>query len=121
MGKAPRNAKIAAYRRGFIAEYRAALSLLLSGHRILAMRYKTKAGEIDIVARKKNLVVFVEVKARKSQNDALFAVGGEAQRRIQAASLIWLSKQKDAPQLSRRYDIIAVTPWRWPTHFEDVF
>lgn len=117
-GKAQR---LKALRRGHVSEYLAALSLMLRGHRILAMRYKVKSGEIDIIARKGDLVSFIEVKARGSEQDAIFAVNGLTQTRIRNASLHWLQGQKDAGRLSWSYDIIAVRPWRWPRHFRDAF
>lgn len=110
-----------AERRGHASEYLAALYLLIRGYRILAFRYRTRLGEIDIVARRKTLVLFVEVKARGREGDAIDAVGYDTQRRIRAASDIWLSRRRDAHLLSCRYDIIAVLPWRWPRHFPDAF
>ncbi|KQY40687.1 YraN family protein [Rhizobium sp. Root483D2] len=110
-----------ALRRGALAEYRAALCLLLKGYRIVAFRYRTKLGEIDIIARKGNLVACVEVKARSSLEDSVFAVSDFAQRRIRAASDLWLGKQRDCAALSIRYDIIAVIPRRWPVHLPDAF
>lgn len=117
-GKARR---LKALRRGHVSEYLAALSLMLRGHRILAMRYKVKAGEIDIIARKGDLVSFIEVKARATAQDSIFAVNSLTQQRIRNASLHWLQGQKDAGALSYSYDIIAVRPWRWPQHFRDAF
>lgn len=110
-----------AERRGHVSEYLAALYLLFKGYRILAFRYRTRLGEVDIVARKKTLVLFVEVKARVRESDAIDAVGYDAQRRIKAASDIWLSRRRDAHLLSCRYDIVAVLPWRLPRHFPDAF
>lgn len=110
-----------AFMRGHVSEYCAALHLLLRGYRIVAMRYKAKSGEIDIIARKRDLVAFVEVKARRATEDAIFAVGGETQRRIRNASLFWLARQKDGARLSLRYDIVAVSPWGSATHFPDAF
>jgi putative endonuclease len=110
-----------ALRRGYFSEYLAALSLMLRGYRILAMRYKVKAGEIDIIARKGDLVSFIEVKARATSLDSVFAVSGLSQTRIRNASLHWLKTRADAGQLSYSYDIIAVRPWRWPEHFKDAF
>ncbi|MBX9454787.1 MAG: YraN family protein [Rhizobium sp.] len=110
-----------ALRRGLLSEYLAALSLVLSGHRILAMRYKVKAGEVDIIARKGDLVRFIEVKARATSLDSVFAVDGLTQSRIRNASLHWLQGRTDAGRLSLSYDIIAVRPWRWPEHFRDAF
>ena len=110
-----------ALRRGGFSEYLAALSLILRGYRILAMRYRVKAGEIDIIAKKGDLVSFIEVKARRTTDEAVFAVNGLTQSRIRNASLYWLKTQKDAGQLSLSYDIIAVRPWRWPEHFRDAY
>ena len=47
---------------------------MLKGYRILARRYRTPHGEIDIVARRQQLIAFVEVKARASLDDAAYAV-----------------------------------------------
>lgn len=115
----PRRRK--AFRRGHLAEYAAALYLLAKGYRILAIRFRTPCGEIDIVARRGDLVAFVEVKARRTVDDALFAVTATAGRRIRAASDIWLAGRPDAHRLSLRYDIVAVRPFRLPRHFEDAF
>ncbi|AYD03470.1 YraN family protein [Neorhizobium sp. NCHU2750] len=124
MGQGPegsRHRRQRAERRGHISEYLAALCLILKGYRILQLRYRTKLGEIDIIARRKTLIVFVEVKARAREADAIDAVGYETQRRIRASSDIWLSKRRDAHLLSCRYDIIAVLPGRLPRHFIDAF
>jgi putative endonuclease len=99
-----------AERRGHVAEYVAALLLLVKGYRILALRYRTKPGEIDLIARKGELVVFVEVKARIGEREAVDAVSFTAQRRIRAASDVWLSHRRDASRLSQRYDVVAVLP-----------
>ncbi|MCV9962354.1 YraN family protein [Pararhizobium sp. BT-229] len=117
----PDRKRLKALRRGSLAEYRAALALLVKGYRIVAFRYRTKLGEIDIIARKGNLIACVEVKARRSLDDSVFAVSDFAQRRIRAASDLWLAKQPDFAHLSIRYDIISVTPWSWPVHLSDAF
>lgn len=110
-----------AERRGHLAELIAAAFLLLKGYRIQALRYRTPLGEIDIIARKADLAVFIEVKSRSDRRTAIDAVGFETQRRIRAASDIWLARQSDATSLSSRFDIIAVSPRRWPAHFPDAF
>jgi putative endonuclease len=110
-----------AQRRGHVSEYLAAFYLLLKGYRILAIRYRTRLGEIDLIARKGNLVAFIEVKARASEALAIDAVGFDSQRRIRAASDLWIAKHRDGMQLSLRYDVVAVLPRRWPRHFPDAF
>ena len=110
-----------ALRRGWAAEYIAAVFLMLKGYRILALRYKTKLGEVDIIARKGDLAVFVEVKARADEMGAVNAVSYASQNRIRAASDLWLARQRDYAILSQRYDIVAVLPGKLPRHFPDAF
>ena len=114
-------AKHQALKKGRRGEWRAALALRVKGYRIVARNFRTKLGEIDIVARKGDLIAFVEVKARPSATEAIDAVSFEAQRRIANAADIWIGLQKDASRLSWRFDIVAVPPLRWPIHFEDAF
>ncbi|MBB3460857.1 YraN family protein [Rhizobium sp. BK377] len=110
-----------ALRRGAAAEYIAAIFLMLKGYRILALRHRTKLGEIDIIARKGDLAVFVEVKARADETGAVDAVSYASQKRIRAASDLWLARQRDYARLSQRYDIVAILPGRLPRHFPDAF
>ena len=111
----------AAEARGRRGETIAAWWLRLHGWRIVASRVRTPVGEVDLVARRGRTVAFVEVKARRDVDSAVFAVTGTAQHRIRAASDIWLSRQPDAHRLSLRYDIVAVLPWRIPKHLPDAF
>lgn len=114
---ARRNANL----KGHFAEYYAALYLLLKGYRIANMRYKTKIGEIDIIARKRNLAIYIEVKARADVQKGVDAVSYQSQTRIKNASDLWLAKQKNPHLISQRYDIIVIRPWQWPVHFLDAF
>jgi putative endonuclease len=110
-----------AWRRGHVSEYLAALFLLLKGYRVLSIRHRTPLGEIDIVARKGDLAIFVEVKARRLEQGAIDAVSYASQKRIRAASDLWLARQPDYAALSQRYDIVAILPGRWPRHFPGAF
>jgi putative endonuclease len=110
-----------AEKRGHRGEWLAAMALRLKGYRIVATRFKTKAGEVDIIARKKDLIIMVEVKARASLLEAMDAITPTAMRRIESAGDIWLAKQPDFARLSIRYDMVAVLPRKWPTHVERIF
>jgi len=66
--------------------------LALRGYHILARRYKTGSGEIDLIAKRNDFLVFIEVKARKSVDAAVEAVTPKARRRIERASKIFLSR-----------------------------
>lgn len=114
-------ARTSAYRRGHRGEWFAAVALMLKGYRIVARRYRTKLGEIDLIARRGDLVAIVEVKARPSLAEAMDAIGRESAHRIEAAADLWLVRQRDYARLSMRFDMVAVMPWRWPAHIEDVF
>ena len=116
-----RQSRQKARRRGQWSEFLAAMTLRLKGYRILARNHKTKLGEIDIIARKGDLIAIVEVKARADLQSSLDAVGYGASRRIEGAADLWLVKQSDAHLLSMRFDIVAVQPMRWPEHIEDAF
>ncbi|WFP77000.1 YraN family protein [Mesorhizobium sp. WSM4906] len=110
-----------AYRRGHRGEWLAAMALMLKGYRILARRHRTKLGEIDLIARRGDLVLFVEVKARRTLMEAMDAIAHASERRIEGAADLWLSRQPDYGRLSVRFDMVAVLPWRWPVHVENAF
>ena len=110
-----------AYRRGHRGEWLAAVALMLKGYRIIARRYRTRLGEIDLVARRGDLVLIVEVKARPTLTAAMEAIARESEHRIEGAADMWLSRQKDYGRLSVRFDMVAVLPWRWPVHMENAF
>lgn len=116
-----RPSRQAAERRGHRGEWLAAWYLRLKGYRIAAKRFKTKSGEVDIIARKGDLVLMIEVKARPTLLEAMDAVTTSSQRRIEAAGDIWLTRQKDFARLSVRYDLIAILPGKWPVHVERLF
>ena len=98
----PRPERVAAFQRGLSAESRAALLLIAKAYRILERRWKTPFGEIDIVARRRGVVVFVEVKARGSIDEAVEAVTNRTNGGI-------------------RFDVIVVTPGKMPRHIVNAF
>ncbi|RUM97142.1 YraN family protein [Pseudaminobacter arsenicus] len=110
-----------ANRRGHRGEFLAALTLMLKGYRIVARRYRTKLGEIDLIARRGDLVLIVEVKVRPTLLSAMEAIAYQSERRIEAAADLWLARQPDHGRLSVRFDMVAVLPRRWPVHVENAF
>jgi putative endonuclease len=80
-----------------------------NGYRILARNYKTRLGEIDIIARDKEGLAFIEVKTRISQRFgfASEAVAGFKQRQISKAALMFL-KEKDLLTARARFDVVSV-------------
>ena len=114
-------ARVAAYRRGLLGESLAVLLLRAKLYRILARRYRTPAGEIDIIAKRRRTIAFVEVKRRRSSQEAFDAVGLTARRRIVRAAELWLAAHPDAAGFDLRFDLIIVIPGRFPRHISSVF
>jgi putative endonuclease len=111
----------AAETRGRRAETLAAWFLRLKGYRVLATRYKTPVGEIDLIVRRGRQVAFVEVKARDSHDAAVLAVTPANRRRIARAAAAWLASHPAAAGLDLRFDVIVAAPRRWPRHLVGAF
>src|SRR5476651_1282342 len=94
---APSPERQIAFGLGISAESRAAAWLIAHGYRILARRWKSPLGEIDIIAARRHTLIFVEVKARATLDDAAFAVTDRQKQRIAAAAEIWLAKTRCRP------------------------
>jgi putative endonuclease len=111
----------AAFRLGLSAESRAAALLLAKGYRVLARRFRAGVGEIDIVARRGNDLIFVEVKARERLDDAAESITERQKRRIVAAAEAWLAAHPQDVLQNIRFDVILVAPRRWPRHITAAF
>jgi putative endonuclease len=117
----PRKERVAAFRLGLSAESRGALLLVAKAYRIVARRWKTPFGEIDIVARRRNDLVFVEVKARERIDDAAEAVTERGKRRILAAAELWLAHHPGDARCAIRFDVILIAPGKMPRHIANAF
>ena len=117
----PRPDRIAAFRLGLSAESRAAMFLIAKGYRIAMRRWKTPLGEIDIIARRRDVLVFVEVKARASLDDAAFAVTPRQQMRIVNAAQAWLVAHPEHAEFELRFDVVLIAPRHLPRHLLAAF
>ena len=113
--------RLAAFRLGISAESRAAMLLIAKGYWIAARRWKTPVGEVDIVARRRDTLVFVEVKARADFDAAAEAVTDQAKRRIVAAAEAWLAHHPDDAQGNIRFDVVLIVPGKLPRHIANAF
>lgn len=116
-----KKAKRDTYRFGLMAESFAAWGLRLRGWRILARRYKTPMGEIDLIARRGEMVAFIEVKARGDLSTALQAVSVTAQKRIGRAANHFLARHTAHAGCCYRFDIIAVAPPFYWQHLDNAW
>jgi putative endonuclease len=114
-------ARVAAFRTGLSAEGRAAAFLMAKGYRILAKRFRTPHGEIDLVARRRNLLAFVEVKARASLDEAAFAVTPRQKARIIDAAQVWLVAHPEHAEFELRFDAMLIAPRHLPRHVVAAF
>jgi len=117
----PRPERQVAFALGLSAESRAAALLIAKGYRIVARRFRSPVGEIDIVARRRGTLVFVEVKARGRLDDAAEAVMQRQQRRIIAAAEAWLASHPDDVNCDIRFDVMLVAPKSLPRHIVAAF
>lgn len=99
----------------------AAFRLAVSGYRVLARRYRTPVGEIDLVVRRGGVLAFVEVKRRHEGEAALAAVTERSRHRIARAAELFLRRHPGLAGLALRFDVMVITPWRWPRHIVDAW
>lgn len=108
--------------KGRLSERLAALYLRAKGYRIVAQRYKTKIGEIDLIAHKSGHIIFIEVKKRKTTDEGLYAVHSKSQQRIRRAAEHYLSKHHHLVDgLQPRFDVIAIGAYHQFHHIHNAF
>jgi putative endonuclease len=106
-------------RRGQWAESAASLWLQLKGYRVLARNHRTPLGEIDIVARRGDTLIAVEVKSRARR--AAEAVGLAQQARIQRALLHYQAGRPELALCRLRFDAILIERFARPRHMIDAW
>ena len=109
-----------AEKRGRGAETLACWYLRLHGWHILARRARVAGGEVDIVARRRRTLAFIEVKARASEDAAAMSLDNYRLRRVATAA------ERLAPRYLRpgddmRIDALFIVPGRWPRHLVNVW
>jgi len=108
--------RVAAEQHGHRSEMIAAWWLRLKLYRIVARRYRTAAGEIDLIVRRGRTLVFVEVKARADFRGAAEAVSARQQHRIARAASQFLAARPDLAGLDQRFDALLIVRGTWPRH-----
>ena len=95
-----------------MAEQICMLWLRLKGYSILAHRYRTTVGEIDIIARRGSIVAAIEVKMRPTVQQALESLSFRQRQRIGRTLEWWLMKNAKLAGHQLRFDIMSVTRWK---------
>lgn len=95
---------------GKFGENLAVRFLKKQGYQIICRNYRTKFGEIDIIAKDADALVFVEVKSRRSSTfgHPKYSITHEKQKRISKTALCYL-KENDQSNSRARFDVVTVT------------
>ena len=109
------------HRAGMLAEYLALIWLTLKGYRLVVWRYKNKLGEIDLIMRRGDMLIFVEVKARKAREDAAHAIHTKNQSRVVAAAQHFLNAHPAYTKYQVRFDAVLIAWYKRPHHLADAF
>ena len=108
--------------KGHLAETLAAWYLRSKGYKILRRRYKTAIGEVDLIARKGNYLVFTEVKCRQHIDEGLYAISAKSQARIRRTAEHYLTLSTDKnTELQPRFDVIVVRLYHHFHHIKNAF
>lgn len=107
--------------RGLMAEGVAEIFLRAKGYKILERRYRTKVGEVDLIALDGDYIVFIEVKNRPTLDDALFSITPKMRGRISDAAMTFLSEHPNYTMRPMRFDVLAVKLPFTIRHMENAF
>ena len=106
---------------GHWAEYVALVHLMLKGYRILGFRLKLPQGEIDILAQRGRRLAVVEVKQRRTHEEAWESVSNLQQDRLWQSGLTLQSRHPALRALDLAIDLYTLAPGRWPRHRLNAF
>ena len=102
------------YDRGLRAERWAGLIMRAKGFQIVRTRYKAQGGEVDLICRKQDLLVFLEVKYRTTLEDALWSITPRNQARIVAAASHFIANEPDDSIVTYQFDVMAFAKGKGP-------
>ncbi len=107
--------------RGRRAEMLSLWLLRAKGYRILARRFRSPVGELDIVARRGRTLVFVEVKARGDAAASIHSITPQQRARIRRAASAFLAAHPGLADLDMRFDVMLAVPRRLPIHLRNAW
>lgn len=113
--------KQVAYRRGHLAELLAGCLLTCKGYRVLKRRWRSPYGEIDLIAKRRRTLIFVEVKARPTEREALEAISPHQRQRIAQSAAAFLQQFPHGHRYSCRFDVMSYSPPLTLKHLPDAW
>lgn len=111
----------AAFHRGHGAEKRAAWWLRFKGYRVLAINWRSIAGEIDLIARRGATLAFIEVKQRADAEAATLALAPQQRARLARAAGLFVAQRPELADLTLRFDLMAFGRMGRPVHMKDAW
>jgi putative endonuclease len=111
----------AAYLKGHQGETLAHDYLLSCGYGFLEKRWKCPHGEIDLIMKDQETLVFIEVKVRKTSSQVAYALTPLQQSRLHASALFYLSVGELPLDTPVRFDVILITDHDPLTHIHNAF
>jgi putative endonuclease len=110
-----------AFHRGHGAERRAAWWLRLKFYRVLAINWRSVAGEIDLIARRGGTLAFIEVKQRADADTATLSLAPQQRLRLARAAALFVAQRPELASLTLRFDLIAFGRAGRPVHMKDAW
>lgn len=111
----------AAFRRGHGVERRAAWWLRLKFYRVLAINWRSIAGEIDLIARRGGTLAFIEVKQRVDSDTATLSLAPQQRARLARAAGLFVAQRPELADLTLRFDLMAFGRMGRPVHMKDAW
>ena len=99
--------------KGYIGEWIIVISYALNGYKILHRRYKHKLAEIDIIAFKKNTVIFIEVKTRLGNYLLDQVVSHTQKKRIKTCAKLFIARNYKMQFCNVRFDLAVVNLFKF--------
>ena len=110
-----------AFHRGHGAERRAAWWLRLKGYRVLAINWRSIAGEIDLIAQRGAVLAFIEVKQRIDHDTATLSLAPQQRTRLARAAGLFVAQRPELASLTLRFDLMAFGRMGRPVHMKDAW
>ena len=103
---------------GIYAEKMAMIFLIFKGYKILAWRYQTPFGEIDIIAKKQNFLIFLEIKSTQNKHFNIeIALRNQQIKRILRAINYFIKNNQSLQKMPRRIDLIEIRGYLLLKHY----
>jgi putative endonuclease len=110
-----------AFHRGHGVERRTVWWLRLKGYRVLAINWRSIAGEIDLIARRGAILAFIEVKQRSDPETAILSLAPQQRARLARAAGLFVAQRPELASLTLRFDLVAFGRMGRPVHMKDAW